>query len=120
MRELRPAEVAMTRVLMGDFSALHRLGFEDILRVDGIELVETASADVVARLVEALPDVVVLDLDQAETEQLIQRIVNDFPAVKVVACSSEQPMMRVFPSLHYGESYTTELDPALLTSAIRA
>ncbi len=37
----------MTRVLMGDFSALHRLGFEDILRVDGIELVETAGADVV-------------------------------------------------------------------------
>jgi AmiR/NasT family two-component response regulator len=110
----------MTRVLMGDFSALHRLGFEDILRVDGIELVETAGADVVGRLVEALPDVVVLDLDQHETPALVRRIVHEFPTVKVVACSSAQPMMRVFPPLHYGESYTTDLDPALLTSAIQA
>jgi hypothetical protein len=105
---------------MGDFSALHRLGFEDILRVDGIELIETASADVVGRLVEALPDVVVLDLDLHETAALVWRIVHQFPAVKVVACSSDQPMMRVFPPLHYGESYTTDLDPALLTSAIQA
>lgn len=110
----------MTRVLMGDFSALHRLGFEDILRVDGIEIVETAGADVVGRLVEALPDVVVLDLDQRETLELVGRIVHQFPTVKVVACSSEQPTMRVFPPLHYGESYTTDLDPALLTSAIQA
>jgi DNA-binding NarL/FixJ family response regulator len=110
----------MTRVLMGDFSALHRLGFEDILRVDGIELVETAGADVVGRLVEALPDVIVLDLDQQETLDLVRRIVHQFPAVKVVACSSAQPTMRVFPPLHYGESYTTDLDPALLTSAIQA
>jgi chemotaxis response regulator CheB len=110
----------MTRVLMGDFSALHRLGFEDILRVDGIELVETAGADVVGKLVEALPDVIVLDLDQQETLDLVRRIVHQFPAVKVVACSSAQPMMRVFPPLHYGESYTTDLDPALLTSAIQA
>ena len=109
----------MTRVLMGDFSALHRLGFEDILRVDGIELVETTGADVVGRLVEALPDVIVLDLDQRDTAALIHRIVHQFPSVKVVACSSEQPLMRVFLPLHYGEFYTTDLDPALLTSAIQ-
>jgi DNA-binding NarL/FixJ family response regulator len=110
----------MTRVLMGDFSALHRLGFEDILRADGIELVETAGADVVGRLVEALPDVIVLDLDQRETPALVRQIVHQFPTVKVVACSSVQPMMRVFPPLHYGEFYTSDLDPALLTSAIQA
>jgi DNA-binding NarL/FixJ family response regulator len=115
-----PAEVAMTRVLMGDFSALHRLGFEDILRVEGIELVETTSADVVGRLLEALPDVIVLDLDQDETAALVRRIVHDFPTVKVVACSSAEPLMRIFPPLHYGEFYTTDLDPALLTSAIQA
>ncbi|MFC6016065.1 hypothetical protein ACFP2T_07650 [Plantactinospora solaniradicis] len=110
----------MTRVLVGDFGALHRLGFEEILRVDGIELVQADAADVVGRLVEALPDVVVLDLDQHETPELVRQIVHDFPTVKVVACSSEQPMMRVFPPLHYGESYTSDLDPALLTSAIQA
>ena len=61
----------MTRVLMGDFSALHRLGFEEILRGDGIELVETGDADVVDRLVEALPDVIVLDLDQRGVLDLV-------------------------------------------------
>jgi hypothetical protein len=40
--------------------------------------------------------------------------------VKVVACSSSHPMMRVFPPLHYGEFYESDLDPALLTSAVQA
>ncbi len=109
----------MTRVLMGDFSALARLGVEDLLRVDGIELVRATGVDLVARLVEALPDVVVLDLDQGETPSLVQRIVHQFPSVKVVACSSAEPLMQVFLPLHYGESYTADLDPALLTSAIQ-
>ncbi|GAA0897524.1 hypothetical protein [Virgisporangium aurantiacum] len=109
----------MTRVLMGDFSALHRLGLQDILRSDGIELVEAADADVVDRLVEALPDVIVLDLDQHHVLDLVYRIVYQFPSVKVVACSSAQPLMRIFPPLHYGESYTTDLDPALLASAVQ-
>jgi DNA-binding NarL/FixJ family response regulator len=109
----------MTRVLMGDFSALHRLGLQDILRCDGIELVEAADADVVDRLVEALPDVIVLDLDQHHVLDLVYRIVYLFPSVKVVACSSAQPLMRIFPPLHYGESYTTDLDPALLASAVQ-
>ncbi|MEJ3750451.1 hypothetical protein WEI85_45240 [Actinomycetes bacterium KLBMP 9797] len=110
----------MTRVLMGDFGALHRAGLEDILRVDGIELVETTAADVIRRLVEVLPDVVVLDLDQAETPALVARIVNQFPKVKVLACSSGRPMMCVYPPLHYGEFYLSELDAALLTSAVQA
>ena len=109
----------MTRVLMGDFSALHRLGLQEILRSDGIELVEAADADVVDRLVEALPDVIVLDLDQHHVLDLVYRIVYLFPSVKIVACSSVQPLMRIFPPLHYGESYTTDLDPALLTNAVQ-
>lgn len=110
----------MTRVLMGDFGALHRLGLEDILRVDGIELMETTGTDVVGRLLEALPDVIVLDLDESATVDLVRLIVHRFPAVKVVACSSRHPMMRIFPPLHYGEFYESDLDPALLTSAVQA
>ena len=110
----------MTRVMMGDFSALHRLGFEDILRVEGIELVEIAGRDVLEQMVESLPDVVVLDLDQIGTAALVRQIVYHFPRVMVVACSWVAPTMRVFPPLHYGESYTTDLNAALLTSAIQA
>ena len=110
----------MTRVLMGDFGALHRLGLQEILCRDGIELMETNARNVVERLVEALPDVVVLDLDDVHTGPLAERIVHQFPTVKVVACSAAQPMMQIFPPLHYGESYLSDLDPALLTSAIQA
>ena len=110
----------MTRVLVGNFSALHRLGFEELLRGDGIELVQTNEVDVVDRLVQALPDVIVLDLDQIGVLDLVHRIVHLFPTVKVVACSSQHPMMRVFPPLHYGEFYESDLDPALLTSAVQA
>ncbi|MEU4237151.1 hypothetical protein [Actinoplanes sp. NPDC026619] len=110
----------MTRVLMGDFEALHRLGIEQILRADGIELVETTGDDVLGRLLEALPDVIVLDLDKDNTGELVRVIVHRFPRVKVVACSSQHPMMRVFPPLHYGEFYESDLDPALLTSAVQA
>ena len=109
----------MTRVLMGDFSALHRLGLQDILRVDGIELMD-AGADVLAYLLEALPDVIVLDLDKRATGELVHEIVHRFPAVKVVACSASHPTLRIFPPLHYGEFYETDLDPALLTSAVQA
>jgi DNA-binding NarL/FixJ family response regulator len=105
---------------MGQFDALHRLGFEAILGADGIQLVHVADPELLGRLAEALPDVVVLDLDLRETAHLVHRIVHQFPTVKVVACSSGQPTMRVFPPLHYGEYYTTRLDPALLTSAIQA
>lgn len=107
----------MTRVLMGDFSALHRLGLQSILTRDGIELTETT--DVFDALLQALPDVIVLDLDQRDVLDLVHRIVRLFPSVKVVACSSARPLMRIFPPLHYGESYTTELDPALLASAVQ-
>ncbi len=111
---------AVTRVLMGDFSALHRLGLKDILRADGIELMDCAGVDVVGGLVEALPDVVVLDLDEAATAPLVNRIVHQFPAVKVIACSSQMPRMRVFPPMHYGEFYESDLDAALLASAVQA
>jgi DNA-binding NarL/FixJ family response regulator len=110
----------MTRVLMGDFSALHRLGLEDILRVDGIELMDSGGTDVLGRLLEALPDVIVLDLDKHATGELVHQIVHRFPAVKVVACSARHPTLRIFPPLHYGEFYETDLDPALLTSAVQA
>jgi DNA-binding NarL/FixJ family response regulator len=110
----------MTRVLMGDFTALHRLGFEDILRAPDIQLVHVEGPHLLGRLLEALPDVVVLDLDQQETASLVERIVHQFPTIKVVACSSGRPTIHIFPPLHYGEYYTTQLDPALLTSAIQA
>lgn len=102
------------RVLMGDFDALYRLGLRDILIRDGRQIVETSTDRIIERLVEVLPQVVVLDQDKSETAAVVARIVRDFPAIRVIACSSAQPRMQVFPSFHSGESYSTRLDPALL------
>ncbi len=111
----------MRRVLFGDFGAVLRAGFDDVLRGEAVEVLGADGHELFERLVDALPDVVVLDLDQHGVLDLVHRIVHQFPTVKVVACSSASahPMMRIFPPLHYGESYTTELEPALLTSAIQ-
>lgn len=110
----------MKRVLLGDFSALQRLGFEDILRREDIELVRVSGGQIVERLVDTLPDVVVLDADAGDSPQIVGHIVHEFPAVTVIACSSESPTMRVFLPLHYGESYVSALDPALLTTVIQS
>ncbi len=110
----------MTRVLMGDFTALQRLGLEDVLLLDGIDLLEVPNRVVAEQLVDVLPDAVVLDWHAAETCDLVRLITHDYPVITVIACSSVVPLMRVFPSMHRGESYTTHLEPALLTGAIRA
>lgn len=110
----------MTRVLIGDFAAVQQLGYRDLLLSEGLEVLEAEGHDLVEVLVEALPDVVVLDSDDEASPRLVDRIVHEFPAVKVITCSSQQPTMRVFPPQHYGESYSSPLEPALLTSAIHA
>src|SRR4051794_15690288 len=98
----------MTRVLMGDFEALHRLGLEQILQVDGIELVGAKGADMLDRICEALPDVIVLDLARRPPGALAHAIGHRFRGVRVGPCSSQHPLMRVFPPLHYGEFYESD------------
>lgn len=109
----------MARVLMGDFGAIVRLGLWEIFEGTERDVVaeETATADLMERLVAALPDVVVLDLDTDGIEGLARRIALEYPAVKVIACSSAEPVMRIFPPFHRGESYLSELSPDLLVEA---
>jgi CheY-like chemotaxis protein len=110
----------MRRVLVGDFAAVQQLGYRDLLLSEGMQVVETAGRDLVDRLVEAVPDAVLLDSDDEGSSELVARIVHDFPAVTVITCSSARPTMRVFPPQHYGESYTSRLEPALLTSVLQS
>jgi len=109
----------MKRVLMGEFGALVRAGFEDMLREEHVELI-AADRDLVERLVTTLPDVVVLDLDVEHSDELVQQITTNFPALKIVACSTRHPTMRVFPPFHHGEFYDSPLEGSLLTAALSA
>jgi DNA-binding NarL/FixJ family response regulator len=109
----------MRRVLMGDFDALYRLGFEEILATQAVELIEATATGVLDRLVQARPDVVVLDQEKDETEDLVHRIVHDYPAIRVITCSSGTPTMRIFPSFHRGESYLRPLEPAVFEREVQ-
>jgi DNA-binding NarL/FixJ family response regulator len=109
------------RVLIGDFGSIARLGLRELLDEQGFELVaeEEAAENLMDRFTEARPEVVVLNLDQERDLEIAARIAADFPAVKVIACSSKEPTMRVYPPFHHGESYVSELSRDLLAEEVR-
>lgn len=113
----------MKRVLIGEFGSIVRLGLRELLEADdGCDVVaeDSGTQAVMDRLLDALPDVVVLDLDDGNgAATLVEEITTDFPAVKIIACSSEQPRMKVFPPFHRGESYTAPLSRELLIEAVK-
>lgn len=110
----------MRRVLIGDFGALIRAGFEDLLREHDLELVAIGGDDLIERLLSTLPDVVIIDLDVQRSTELVREITTAFPALKIVACSSRHPTMRVYPPFHHGESYDSPLEPDLLAATLTA
>jgi DNA-binding NarL/FixJ family response regulator len=109
------------RALVSHFGAIARLGLRTFLEEEGFEVVEPeyGSTQLLSRLGIERPDVVVLDLDSAGTEGLARCIAERYPAITVVACSSEHPTMRVYPPFQNGESYESDLSSALLAEAVK-
>ncbi len=99
-----------------------RIGLDDLLRERGYEVVaeESAEEGLVDRLVDALPDVVVLDLDSHHGTETARLISAAFPSVKVVAFSANHQTMRVFPRFHRGESYDMTLSTEGLLDTVRS
>ena len=110
----------MPRVLIGQFGSVARMGLRELLDGQGFEVVAEAETDreIVSCVSEVRPDVVVLDLDDEAALGLAEEITAEFPAIKVIACSCEEPVMRVFPPFHHGESYASKLSAALLALAL--
>jgi DNA-binding NarL/FixJ family response regulator len=111
------------RVLIGDFGSIIRIGLRELLVSSEIELVadaEQPASGIIGRLTEARPDVVILDLDNPDTPTTAQRISTTFPAIKVITCSPDEPVMRVFPAFHHGESYQASLTLSSLAAAIQS
>lgn len=115
-----PRGKPMRRVLIGDFGMIARMGLRELLDEEGLEVVAEAEigAGIIPWVSEVRPDVVVLDLDDEATGEVAARITSEFPAIKVIACSSEQPVMRVFPPFHHGESYVSPLSNSHLVMAL--
>ena len=110
----------MQRVLIGQFGTVARMGLRELLDGQGIEVVAEVdlTGEIVPSVSEVRPDVVVLDLDDERALGVAEEITSEFPAIKVIACSCEEPVMRVFPPFHHGESYASKLSAALLALAL--
>lgn len=111
----------MSRVLIGHFGKIVRLGLQELLDEEGMDVVadERPDREIFEDVVETLPDVVVLDLDADGNDTIAKRIARTFPSVTVIACSSVEPRMRVFPRFHLGESYEAQLSPAGFVDAVK-
>ena len=109
------------RVVIGAFGAIARMGILDLLCEEGFDVVaeQAPGAPILDRLTEARPDAVLLDLDDEECLRVAAWIASSFPSVTVVACSADEPAMRVFPPFHRGESYELPLDRDRLVQAVR-
>lgn len=112
----------MRRVLLGHFGSVLRIGLDDLLRERGYEVVAEGELDatLVDRLVDALPDVVMLDLDSEHGPETAQAISAAFPSIKVVAFSANHETMRVFPRFHRGESYDMTFSTEGLLDTVRS
>ena len=110
----------MHRVLIGQFGTVARMGLRELLDGQGIEVVAEAKSPtgILACVNEVRPDIVVLDLDDEGALEMAEEITSEFPAIKVIACSCEEPVMRVFPPFHHGESYASKLSATLLARAL--
>ena len=113
----------MKRVLLGELGAIVKLGLRELIRSESdCEIVSepNAGSDVLDELDSTHPDVVLLDLDDSHAStDLAMAISASHPAVKVIACSSSEPRMRVFPPFHHGESYVARMSPEILIEAVK-
>ncbi|BEP13949.1 hypothetical protein acdb102_22600 [Acidothermaceae bacterium B102] len=110
----------MPRVLMGDFGALIRVGLADLLQDEHIRLLETMNEDLLAGLLTTLPDVVLIDLDHDDSDGLAYQIAAEYPAVRIIACSTTQSTMRVYPPFHHGEWHESPLEADTLSEEVNS
>jgi DNA-binding NarL/FixJ family response regulator len=112
--------VPLRRVMIGDFGVVARMGLRELLAEEGPEVLGAAETPgaIIPRLGEVRPDVVLLDLDTGDAAELAARISAAFPAMKVIACSSDEPIMRIFPPFHHGESYIAPFTRVLFSAAL--
>jgi DNA-binding NarL/FixJ family response regulator len=107
-------------VLVGRFGAIARLGLQAFLEEEGCEVVQPdyEEDELLNHIGRDCPDVVVLDMDSSGVDELARNIALGYPAVRVIACSAEQPTMRIYVPFHNGESYQSDLSSALLARAV--
>ena len=107
-----------SRVLVGDFGPIGRLGLRSLLGSGQFEFANGGNADeVLARVVEGETEVVVLDRRMPEGPTAVARIAAEHPDVKVIVCSLDESTMSVFPA-HGAAAYESPLNAERLAAAM--
>jgi hypothetical protein len=85
------------RVMLGNLGPMARMGMRRLLSEDGIEVVgdQLASASVTPEVERLQPDIVVLDLDQTDSQQLSELVRLACPHAKVVLWARTEDVMEV-------------------------
>jgi DNA-binding NarL/FixJ family response regulator len=82
--------------MLGNLGPMARMGMRRLLSEDGIEVVDDALTSGMSPEVERLqPDVVVLDLDQTDSQELSELVRLACPRVKVVLWAPTEDVMEV-------------------------
>jgi DNA-binding NarL/FixJ family response regulator len=83
--------------MLGNLGPMAQMGMRRLLREDGIEVVgdERLSASVAPEVERIQPDIVVLDLDQTDSQQLSELVRLACPNTKVVLWARTEDIMEV-------------------------
>jgi len=110
----------MRRVLIGEFGAIPAMALRHLLQEHGLSVAgEARAGEIVPLVAEARPDVLLLDLDAADTEGIAAEACARLPSLTVIAWSSSEPVMRVFPPEQQGESEVSPLTIDRLAAALK-
>ena len=100
----------MRRVLIGKFGDIPGMALRRLLEQQGLTVAgEAVGADIIPLVDEARPDVLLLDLDDADTQRIAAQACARLPSLTVIAWSATEPVMRVFPAGRQGEPEVSPL-----------
>ena len=110
----------MRRVLIGEFGEIPTMALRTLLEQHGLAVAgEAMAAEIIPLVDEVQPDVLLLDLDDARTGGIAAEACARLPSMTVIAWSSAEPVMRVFPPRHQGESHESPLTFDGLAAALK-
>lgn len=83
--------------MLANLGPMARVGMVRLLSEDGIEVIgdRLAPSSITSEIERLRPDVVVVDLDQAESQQLCELVRSACPNTKVVLWASTEDVMEV-------------------------
>jgi CheY-like chemotaxis protein len=115
-----PKGAVMRRVLIGEFGDIATMALRHVLEEEGLTVVgEAAGAAIVPLVEEVRPDVLLLDNDHPATDAIAAEVCARLPEVTVIAWSANEPLMRVYPVRHGGESQVSPLTVELFKTALK-